>query len=106
MGFKDIIAADIDIFTNTKEFGETHLVQLEGAQYNLPLIIDKNVSTAFGKGWDGTYQSGLQIAFRASLIERKPIKGQVLMLDSKRYMVEVKDEVMGLLVVTLEVPEG
>jgi hypothetical protein len=107
MGFYDDVLADVkDVFLELNEFAQTQTIELEGEQYTLPILVDRNVIQAFVKNWDGVSQAELSIAFCASEVTRRPIKGQAMKFNDKRYMVAKCSEEIGLLIVDLEVPEG
>ena len=106
MTFKDQVMADLNVFLNTDEFAEIHAIELEGVRYEIPSLIGKDASVAYGKQWEGTYQSDLTIMFKASAITRRPVKGQEIIFDGKWYMIAECKNDMGMLVLSLEVPEG
>lgn len=106
MSLKDIIASDInDVFLDTDEFAELCTVELEGVEYNIPVVIGQDETLGYSKPWDGVYQSDLTVAFSAADVARKPVKGQDLGLNGKQYLVSDCSDAKGLLIVKLGAPD-
>lgn len=106
MNFKDVMNADIaNVFLNTEELAEKHVIELEGEPYTIPAIIEKTAFSKFEKQWDGVYQSSLTIFLCKSNIARAPIRGQMVVVDGKQYNVAECIEDMGMLEMHLEVPD-
>lgn len=106
MSIKAQLMADADIFFNTEEFAEVHDVELEGMQYRIPVIVEKEKSGVYEKQWDGVYQSSLTVFIRKSDVPRRPVREQIFGLDGNQYVVVDCREDIGVLEVDLAVPEG
>lgn len=106
MNLKDIFASDIDdVFLDNGECAENCVLVIEGAAYNIPVIISGEETTPISKMLDGVYQSDLVIAFKAAAVGRVPVRGQLLTLNGKTYQVAKVSNEKGLLIVKLEVAD-
>lgn len=106
LSIKSQIMADADIFFNVDEFAEVHTVELEGVQYQIPVIVEKEAVGKYEKQWDGVYQATFTVFFRKSDVARSPVREQIFGLDGKQYIVvDCKDDI-GVVEVDLAVPEG
>ncbi|WP_312117943.1 hypothetical protein [Brevibacillus reuszeri] len=99
MSFKDSIAADLDVFLNTDEFADEHI--LGGKKIRLIIASDTLNGTPLPHAegvslWRKViYVSCVELGYR-------PNEGGLLDLDDQTYEVVNVDEQAGLYVITLE----
>jgi len=106
MALKEQITADLAIFFNNNELADQHTIELEDVIYNeISAIVEKTTSGKYEKQWDGVYNSSLTIFMNKSDIARKPIRGQLIILDGKQYNVAECIDEMGMLEIRVEVPD-
>lgn len=106
LGLKDQVVDDIaGIFMDEEDGTEIHAVELEDVLYEIPVIFDGDQSGTFSKPLEGTYLSILTIYIAESAISCCPIKGQLLFLDGKGYLVSDAFRESGMIKIKLEVPD-
>lgn len=105
MSIKEQIAANVRMFLNVDEFADEHKIELEGVTYDIVVVVEKTISDKYEKQWDGVYNSSLTIFMSKSDIARKPIRGQLLILDGKQYNVAKCIDEMGMLEIRVDVPD-
>lgn len=102
--FKDAVAKDIkSVFINMDEFAYEH--DLNGKK--VQCVVDKDIIDG-AKGTVsnplyGVFLNAITIYVDAKDIDRKPVEGELLSLDKKRYVVRNVSVEDGILVILAEV---
>lgn len=102
--FKDAVAKDIkSVFINSDEFADEH--ELNGKK--IVCVVDKDIlSTAkdtIAQPLEGVFLNAITIYVVKEDLDRKPVEGELLYLDKKRYFVRNVSEEDGILVILAEV---
>ncbi|MCE5199899.1 MAG: hypothetical protein ABFD54_15030 [Armatimonadota bacterium] len=99
MSFKDDVAADLDVFLNTAEFGEMHTID------GKPVVcIIKNSLASANDDEIGAlaYSQELTVHVRAVDLAKMPKAGLALVLDGTPYKVIDVPEAGGMLAIRLD----
>ena len=99
MNLKEIMASDLDIFLNTEEFADEHM--LDGKQ--IRLVIDSDTLN----GHPLPYAEGVSFLRKVVYVNQselgyRPNEGGTLELDGDTYRVAVVNDEGGMYVITLE----
>ena len=102
--FKDTIAKDIKaVFINVDEFADEH--ELNGKKVRC--VVDKDITAAakdtMANPLEGVFLNAVTIYVDAKDMDRKPVEGELLSLDRKRYIVRNVSVEDGMLVILAEV---
>lgn len=102
--FKDTIAKDIKaVFINVDEFADEH--DLNGKKVRC--LVDKDITAAakdtVANPLMGVFVNAVTIYVDAKDIDEKPVEGELLSLDKKRYIVRNVGVEDGMLVILAEV---
>lgn len=106
MPFKDVIAKDLNTFTNLDEFANTHLIKGE----SVVCVVDSDVLAQRSGGTEfGIDELNIVVYAKTELLERNGIYragyGAHLDVDGKIYTVVSWTENMGMSAITLSVPQ-
>ncbi len=104
--FKDMIAKDLDTFTNPDEFAEQHNI---GGK-SVTCVIDSDVLSERQGGTEfGMNESNILVYAKTELLKEKGIEvqgfGSHLNIDGRIYTVISWSEKMGMSAITLSVPQ-
>lgn len=102
--FKDAVAKDIKaVFINLDEFADEH--DLDGKKVRC--VVDKDITATakdtIANPLMGVFVSAVTIYVDAKDMDRKPVEGEILLLDNKRYIVRNVGVEDGMLVILAEV---
>lgn len=109
--FKDQVASDIDnIFINTDEFSDMHVIVTGNRTLNIPCQIDSNEMIDREKRYqykrslyaDGVYLKELLIYVKAKDFGPLPAVGRILHLDGKQYIISDAVDEVGIYTISLE----
>lgn len=106
--FKDAVAADIKaVFINPIEFADLHNIngQMVNAVVDRDVIKERQQPSA-AEYAEGIFREEMLIYVEASELRRKPVKGEILRLDSELFLVAEVAENMGVLEITLQANEA
>lgn len=103
MSFKEQLQKDIPaVFVNPQEFAEEHNIDGE----NILCVIDTNIIHSMSSLVEGdVFGSQIVLFIAASKIE-KPVRRQIMTIDSVMYLVQEVAENIGMYQITLEVADG
>lgn len=99
MNFKDLVAADLDVFLNTDEFAEDHT--LGGKKMRLIIDSDSLNGTPLPHA-EGVSLWRKVVYVACSELGYRPNEGGLLELDDQTYTVANVDEQDGMYAITLE----
>ncbi|TGV04529.1 hypothetical protein EN829_055775 [Mesorhizobium sp. M00.F.Ca.ET.186.01.1.1] len=99
MNFKDLVAADLDVFLNTDEFADEHT--LDGKKIRLIIAADTLNGTPLPHA-EGVSLWRKVVYVACSELGYRPNEGGLLELDDQTYVVANVDEQDGMYVITLE----
>ena len=95
MKFRKAIDADIEIFMNLEEFGETHNVN----GLLIPCILQKYTAEKSGnssQNFEGLHGDFMTLHFRTILIDPLPHEGESIRIDENRYTVDNVEDMIGV----------
>lgn len=104
MGFKETIAADVDVFLNTEEFAEEMLVSVAGEEpVPVSAVLDEDASETSSLSFpDGTLVYRSKFFVLASALPSRPKSGKDIRINGTAYQVLDTADEAGVLVLTLE----
>lgn len=101
MGFKDMVAADLDCtFLNLMEFAETR--DIDGRPMRVVVDDHSLVERGGAEYTEGIYSVKLLIYVSAAEYGARPKQGKLLTMDGRDYRIAKVEEDMGLYTFTLE----
>lgn len=105
MSFKEQIKSDLSVFFNLDEFAEIH--NINGV--DMPAVIDKDalqdrprLSEEFYHISEGVFIDSITLFVRLSDLGKRPVVGQDLKVDGRKYYVVSCNEMDGVLEIGLE----
>ena len=98
MGFKDFVAADLDVFLNTDEHAS--MLDIDGKK--LPAILDSDVLQPTTPNINGVYGGKKVLCVSLSDLGYMPVINQHLNIDGDIYIVTDCADEAGMLQITLE----
>ena len=105
MDFKSMLARDIDeVFLRGDEFAEMHRINDEWVECVIDELLTKESADTLTNPMEGVFLNGITIYVRTGDI-RKPVEGEVLMIDGHMHLVRRVSEEMGMLVIVAEANE-
>lgn len=102
MSFRNMVANDIGVFINTREFAETHSINLKSVE----CVVDDSESDNVLKYHDGTKTVSQQIYVKSSDIDSSVGAGDYIEFDGSLYVISGISEYDGIKVVKLDKPVG
>ncbi len=105
MDFKSMVAHDInDVFLCGNEFAEMHRINDDLVECVIDELLTKESADTLTNPMEGVFLNGITIYVRTEDI-RKPVEGEVLMIDGHMHLVRRVSEEMGMLVIVAEANE-
>ena len=105
MDFKSMVALDInDVFLCGNEFAEMHRINDDLVECVIDELLTKESADTLTNPMEGVFLNGITIYVRTEDI-RKPVEGEVLMIDGHMHLVRRVSEEMGMLVIVAEANE-
>lgn len=105
MDFKSMVALDInDVFLCGNEFAEMHRINDDLVECVIDELLTKEAADTLTNPMEGVFLNGITIYVRTEDI-RKPVEGEVLMIDGHMHLVRRVSEEMGMLVIVAEANE-
>ena len=105
MDFKSMVAHDIDtVFFCGNEFAEMHRINDDLVECVIDEFLTKESADTLTNPMEGVFLNGITIYVRTEDI-RKPVEGEVLMIDGHMHLVRRVSEEMGMLVIVAEANE-
>lgn len=105
MDFKSMVALDInDVFLCGNEFAEMHRINDDLVECVIDELLTKESTDTLTNPMEGVFLNGITIYVRTEDI-RKPVEGEVLMIDGHMHLVRRVSEEMGMLVIVAEANE-
>ena len=105
MDFKSMLALDIDeVFLCGNEFAEMHRINDDLVECVIDELLTKESADTLTNPMEGVFLNGITIYVRTEDI-RKPVEGEVLMIDGRMHLVKRVSDEMGLLTIVAEANE-
>ena len=105
MDFKAMVAHDINaVFLNPGEFAEMHRLNDELVECVIDELLTQEAADTLTNPMEGIFLNGITIYVKTGDI-RKPVEGEVLMIDGRMHLVKSVREEMGVLVIVAEANE-
>ena len=105
MDFKSMLAFDInEVFLCGHEFAEMHRINDDLVECVIDELLTKESADTLTNPMEGVFLNGITIYVRTEDI-RKPVEGEVLMIDGRMHLVRRVSEEMGLLTIVAEANE-
>ena len=105
MDFKSMVALDInEVFLCGNEFAEMHRINDDLVECVIDELLTKEAADTLTNPMEGVFLNGITIYVRTEDI-RKPVEGEVLMIDGHMHLVRRVSEEMGMLVIVAEANE-
>ena len=105
MDFKSMVAHDIDtVFFCGNEFAEMHRINDDLVECVIDELLTKESADTLTNPMEGVFLNAITIYVRTEDI-RKPVEGEVLMIDGHMHLVRRVSEEMGMLVIVAEANE-
>lgn len=105
MDFKSMVALDInEVFLCGNEFAEMHRINDDLVECVIDELLTKESADTLTNPMEGVFLNGITIYVRTEDI-RKPVEGEVLMIDGHMHLVRRVSEEMGMLVIVAEANE-
>ena len=105
MDFKAMVAHDVNaVFLNSGEFAEMHRLNDELVECVIDELLTQEAADTLSNPMEGIFLNGITIYVRTEDI-RKPVEGEVLMIDGRMHLVKSVREEMGVLVIVAEANE-
>ena len=102
MDFKSMVAHDIDtVFFCGNEFAEMHRINDDLVECVIDELLTKESADTLTNPMEGVFLNGITIYVRSEDI-RKPVEGEVLMIDGHMHLVRRVSDEMGMLVIVAE----
>ena len=102
MDFKSMLALDIDeVFLCGNEFAEMHRINDDLVECVIDELLTKESADTLTNPMEGVFLNGITIYVRTEDI-RKPVEGEVLMIDGRMHLVKRVSDEMGLLTIVAE----
>ena len=105
MDFKSMVAHDIDsVFFCGNEFAEMHRINDDLVECVIDELLTKESADTLTNPIEGVFLNGITIYVKKGDI-RKPVEGEVLMIDGRMHLVKRVSDEMGLLTIVAEANE-
>lgn len=105
MDFKSMLAFDInEVFLCGREFAEMHRINDDLVECVIDELLTKESADTLTNPMEGVFLNGITIYVRTEDL-RKPVEGEVLMIDGRMHLVRRVSEEMGLLTIVAEANE-
>ena len=105
MDFKSMVALDVnDVFLCGNEFAEMHRIDDDLVECVIDELLTKEAADTLTNPMEGVFLNGITIYVRTGDI-RKPVEGEVLMIDGHMHLVRRVSDEMGMLVIVAEANE-
>ena len=105
MDFKSMLAFDInEVFLCGNEFAEMHRINDDLVECVIDELLTKESADTLTNPMEGVFLNGITIYVRTEDI-RKPVEGEVIMIDGQMHLVRRVSEEMGLLTIVAEANE-
>ena len=105
MDFKSMVALDInEVFLCGNEFAEMHRINDDLVECVIDELLTKEAADTLTNPMEGVFLNGITIYVRTEDL-RKPVEGEVLMIDGHMHLVRRVSEEMGMLVIVAEANE-
>ena len=105
MDFKSMLARDVDeVFLCGDEFAEMHRINDEWVECVIDELLTKESADTLTNPMEGVFINGITIYVKKGDI-RKPVEGEVLMIDGRMHLVKSVSDEMGMLVIVAEANE-
>ena len=102
MDFKSMVALDVDeVFLCGNEFAEMHRINDDWVECVIDELLTKESADTLTNPIEGVFLNGITIYVKKGDI-RKPVEGEVLMIDGEMHIVKRVSEEMGLLTIVAE----
>ena len=102
MDFKSMLALDVDeVFLCGDEFAEMHRINDEWVECVIDELLTKESADTLTNPMEGVFINGITIYVKTGDI-RKPVEGEVLMIDGRMHLVKRVSDEMGLLTIVAE----
>ena len=105
MDFKSMVAHDIDsVFFCGNEFAEMHRINDDLVECVIDELLTKESADTLTNPIEGVFLNGITIYVKKGDI-RKPVEGEVLMIDGRMHLVKSVSDEMGMLAIVAEANE-
>ena len=103
--FKSMVAQDVSrVFINPNEFAERHQINDDVVDCVVDKLLTNEAGDTLTNPLEGIYVNAVTIYVNSEDI-RKPVEGEVLMLDGRMHLVNRVSDEMGILMIVAEANE-